>query len=132
VTVSRPAATRCRLWCWSPGYTTLWGTTNIDPSERQKTAALIMSNDVLSVFSPDELREKFDWYCSKLESDFDFGKIEATATIAKLKTKQDQARGVIQIGIIIGGADGFFDDDEKAVVRSAAHAVGIDPAEFDL
>ena len=27
MTVSRPAATRCRLCCWSPGYTTLWGTT---------------------------------------------------------------------------------------------------------
>ncbi|MEV8195471.1 hypothetical protein AB0P13_25780, partial [Rhodococcus pyridinivorans] len=32
VTVSRPAATRCRLWCWSPGYTTLWGTTLLDPA----------------------------------------------------------------------------------------------------
>lgn len=107
---------------------------SIDPSERQKTAALIMSNDVLSVFPPSELREKFDWYCSKLESDFDFdfGKVEATATIAKLKAKQDQARAVIQIGIIIGGADGFFDDHEKAAVRGAAHAVGINPAEFDL
>lgn len=105
---------------------------SIDPSERQKTAALIMSNDVLSVFPPEELREKFDWYCSKLESDFDFGKVEATATIAKLKAKQDQARAVIQIGIIIGGADGLFDDHEKAAVRGAAHAVGIDPAEFDL
>src|SRR3972149_6789398 len=38
---------------------------SIDPSERQKTAALIMSNESLAVFSPDELREQFDWYCSK-------------------------------------------------------------------
>lgn len=105
---------------------------SIDPSERQKTAALIMSNDILAVFPKDELREKFDWYCSKLESDFDFGKVEATATIAKLKSKPDQGRAVIQIGIIIGGADGHFDDHEKAAVRGAAHAVGIDPAEFDL
>ena len=79
---------------------------SIDPSERQKTAALIMSNESLAVFPPDELREQFDWYCSKLSSDYEFGKVEATATIAKLKSKQDQARAVIQIGIIIGGADG--------------------------
>ncbi|MEE2030784.1 tellurite resistance TerB family protein [Rhodococcus chondri] len=105
---------------------------SIDPSERQKTAALIMSNDILAVFPPDELRQKFDWYCSKLESDFDFGKVEATATIGKLKAKPELARAVIQIGIIIGGADGFFDDHEKAAVRSACHAVGISPAEFDL
>ena len=87
---------------------------SIDPSERQKTAALITSNEALTVFPPDELRQKFDWYCSKLQSDFEFGKIEATATIAKLKSKPDQARAVIQIGIIIGGADGYFDDHEKA------------------
>ena len=104
----------------------------IDPSERQKTAALIMSNDTLAVFPPDELREKFDWYCSKLESDFDFGKVEATATIAKLKAKQDQARAVIQIGIIIGGADGHFDEHEKRAVREACNALGIPPADFDL
>jgi tellurite resistance protein TerB len=105
---------------------------SIDAVERQKTAALIMNNEALGVFPPDELRQKFDWFCSKLQSDFDFGKVEATATIAKLKSKQDQARAVIQIGIIIGGADGNFDKDEKTVVRDACFAVGIDPSEFDL
>ncbi|GAA1996051.1 tellurite resistance TerB family protein [Nakamurella flavida] len=105
---------------------------SIDAQERQKTAGLIMSNDVLKVFPPDELRQKFDWYCSKLESDFDFGKVEAIATIGKLRSKPDQARAVIQIGIIIGGADGTFDEHERAAVKQACHAVGIDPAEFDL
>ena len=105
---------------------------SIDASERQKTAGLIMSNDVLSIFPPSELKEKFDFYCNKLSSDYDFGKVEAISTIAKLKSKQDQARAVIQIGIIIGGADGTFDDDEKKAVKEACFAVGISPAEFDL
>ncbi|SDC65399.1 tellurite resistance TerB family protein [Rhodococcus tukisamuensis] len=104
----------------------------IDPAERQKTAALIMGNESLKVFTPDELREKFDWYCDKLQGDFDFGKVEATATIGKLKSKPEQARAVIQIGIIIGGADGNFDEHEKATVKEACFAVGIDPAEFEL
>lgn len=104
----------------------------IDASERQKTAALIMSNDVLAVFPPDELRTKFDFYADRLARDYDFGKVEAVSTIAKLKSKQDQARAVIQIGIIIGGADGTFDDDEKRAVKEACFAVGIAPAEFDL
>lgn len=104
----------------------------VDPSERQKTAALISSNEALKVFPAEELRQKFDWYCDKLAGDFDFGKVEATATIGKLKSKPDQARAVIQIGIIIGGADGNFDDDEKNAVRNACFAVGIDPVEFEL
>lgn len=104
----------------------------IDPEERQKTAALISSNESLKVFPAEELRQKFDWYCDKLAGDFDFGKVEATATIGKLKSKPEQARAVIQIGIIIGGADGHFDDHEKNAVKNACFAVGIDPAEFEL
>jgi tellurite resistance protein TerB len=105
---------------------------SIDASERQKTAGLIMSNDVLSIFPPNELREKFDFYCDKLTKDYDFGKVEAIASISRLKSKPDQARAVIQIGIIIGGSDGDFDNDEKKAVKEACFAVGISPSEFDL
>ena len=105
---------------------------NIDAEERRKVAGLITTNDVLSIFPAGDLRTDFDHFCNKLENDFDFGKVEAIQAIAKLKKKQDQARAIIQIGIIIGGADGNFDNDEKKVVRDACFAVGIDPAEFDL
>jgi tellurite resistance protein TerB len=105
---------------------------SIEASERQKTAALIVNNDVLAVFPPDELRQKFDWYCDKLNKDFDFGKVEAIATIGKLKSKPEQARAVISIGLIIGAADGNFDNDERRAVRDACFAVGIAPADFDL
>ena len=105
---------------------------SIDAVERQKTASLIVSNDVLSVFPPDELRAKFDAYCDKLNRDFNFGKVEVIAAIGKLKKKPEQARAVISIGLIIGGADGTFDKDEQKVVKEACFAVGIDPDEFDL
>lgn len=105
---------------------------HVDADERRKVAALITSNDVLSNFPAADLQQQFGFYCDKLASDYDFGKVEAIQRIAKLKPKPDQARAVIQIGIIIGGADGTFDDDEKRAVREACHAVGIAPAEFDL
>jgi tellurite resistance protein TerB len=104
----------------------------IEPSERQKAAALISSNDVLTICDANELRQKFDWYCDKLNQDFDFGKVEAIATIGKLKSKPEQARAVVSIGIIIGGADGNFDEHERKTVREACFAVGIAPTEFDL
>ena len=105
---------------------------SIDASEKQKTTELITTNDVLSIFHPDDLREIFDGYVSKLESNYDLGKIEATKAISKLKGKPEQARAMIQIGIVIGGADGIFDPYEQAAVRNACNAVGIAPAEFDL
>jgi tellurite resistance protein TerB len=105
---------------------------SVDAAERQKTAALIASNDLLSVFPPDQLRQKFNDYCDKLVRDYDFGKVDAMTAIGKLKSKPEQARAVISIGLIIGGADGNFDADEKKAVTAACHAVGIAPAEFDL
>lgn len=105
---------------------------SINTDERQKTTALIVSNETLKIFPASELKQKFDFYCEKLSQDFDFGKVEAIQAIAKLNKKLDQGRAVIQIGIIIGGADGNFDSDEKKVVKEACHAVGINPAEFDL
>jgi tellurite resistance protein TerB len=104
----------------------------ISADERRKTAGFITSNDVLSIFPASELQERFTHYASKLEADYDFGKVEAIQALSKLKSKPDAARAVIQVGIIIGGADGDFDNDEKQAVREACNAVGIAPAEFDL
>ncbi len=105
---------------------------SIDKSERSKTAAFIINNETLKIFEASDLQTKFNFFCEKLQNDYDFGKIEAIQAISKLKKKPDQARAVIQIGIIIGSADGDFDDDEKAAVKESCFSVGIDPKEFDL
>ena len=105
---------------------------SIDACEKDKTAELIATNEVLSIFDADELRALFDAYVSKLETNYDLGKVELTRIVSKLKGKPDQARAMIQIGIIIGGADGIFDPYEQAAVRNACKAVGLAPAEFGL
>ncbi|PQV62951.1 tellurite resistance protein TerB [Abditibacterium utsteinense] len=105
---------------------------SIDASERAKTAALIANNETLKIFPASELKTKFDFYCDKLTADADFGRIEAIQAITKNKAKADQARAIIQIGIVIGGADGNFDKNEMKAVRDACNAVGIPPSEFDL
>src|SRR4028118_1157421 len=89
----------------------------IDAEERRRVAGLITTNDALSNFAADDLRAKFDGYANKLSADFDFGKVSVIQEIGKVKKKPNEARAVIQIGIIIGGADGDFDDDEKKIGR---------------
>ncbi|GAA0595343.1 tellurite resistance TerB family protein [Actinomadura livida] len=105
---------------------------SVDPAERQRTASLIASNEVLQNFPADDLQRRFNGYVDKLTADFAFGKISVLQDIAKVKKKPAEARAVIQIGIVIGGADGNFDENEKAVVREACLAVGLAPAEFEL
>ncbi|GAA1354770.1 tellurite resistance TerB family protein [Streptomyces beijiangensis] len=105
---------------------------SIDPSERQRVASLIAGNDVLRNFPADDLQTRFNDYCQKLSADFDFGKVGVLQTIGKVSKKPTEARAVIQIGIVIGGADGDFDKAEQGIVREACFALGIAPAEFDL
>ena len=105
---------------------------SIDPSERQRVASLIASNEVLRNFEAGDLQTRFNDYCAKLTTDFDFGKVSVLQTIGRTGKKPVEARAVIQIGIVIGGADGNFDKTEQGVVREACYAVGIAPSEFDL
>ncbi|MFG2926641.1 tellurite resistance TerB family protein [Streptomyces sp. NPDC048305] len=105
---------------------------SIDSAERQKVAQLIMSNEVLQNFPAEDLQRRFEANCDKLTADFDFGKVSALQEVAKARKKPAEARAVIQIGIVIGGADGDFDKDEQAVVREACFALDLPPHEFDL
>ncbi|MGC9497697.1 tellurite resistance TerB family protein [Streptomyces sp. WG7] len=104
----------------------------VDASERQRVAQLIATNEVLQNFPADDLRRRFEANLDKLTADFAFGKVSVLQEIAKAKKKPAEARAVVQIGIVIGGADGDFDKDERAVVREACFALDLPPHEFDL
>ncbi|MEV7422534.1 MULTISPECIES: tellurite resistance TerB family protein [unclassified Streptomyces] len=105
---------------------------SVDPSERQRVAALIANNEVLQNFPAEDLQRRFDDCLNKLAADFAFGKVGLLQEVAKAKKKPAEARAVIQIGIVIGGADGDFDKTEQAVVREACYALDLPPHEFDL
>ncbi|MER8013944.1 tellurite resistance TerB family protein [Streptomyces griseoluteus] len=104
----------------------------VDPSERRRVAQLIAANEVLQNFDAVDLQRRFEDNLGKLTADYDFGKVSVLQEIAKAKKKPAEARAVIQIGIVIGGADGDFDKDEQAVVREACFALDLPPHEFDL
>jgi tellurite resistance protein TerB len=105
---------------------------SIDPAERQRVTTLITTNDVLKNFEASDLEKRFNDYLNKLAVDFQLGKVSLLQDIGKVKKKPTEARAVIQIGIVIGGADGNFDKTEQAVVREACFAVDLTPAEFGL
>ncbi|MFI7358966.1 tellurite resistance TerB family protein [Streptomyces avidinii] len=104
----------------------------IDPSERQRVAQLIATNEVLQNFDAADLQRRFEDNLNKLTADFAFGKVSVMQEIAKAKKKPAEARAVIQIGIVIGGADGDFDKTEQAIVREACYTLDLAPHEFDL
>lgn len=105
---------------------------SIDPSERQRVAQLIATNEVLQNFDAADLQRRFEDNLNKLTADFALGKVSVMQEIAKAKKKPAEARAVIQIGIVIGGADGDFDKTEQAIVREACYTLDLPPHEFDL
>ncbi|MFB7028614.1 MULTISPECIES: tellurite resistance TerB family protein [unclassified Streptomyces] len=104
----------------------------IDASERRRVAQLIATNEVLRNFDALDLQRRFDANLDKLTADFDLGRVGVLQEIAKAKKKPAEARAVVQIGIVIGGADGDFDKTEQAVVREACFTLDLPPHEFDL
>lgn len=104
----------------------------IDSTERKKTAAFISSNDTLAVFDVSQLQQTFNTYCDKLVRDFDFGKVDLLQVVSKLKKTPPQARAAVQVAVIIAGADGDFDNDEKNIIREICRSLDIDPKDFDL
>jgi len=105
---------------------------SVDPAERQRVAQLIATNEVLQNFDSADLQRRFEENVNRLTADFALGKVAVLQEIAKAKKKPAEARAVIQIGIVIGGADGDFDKDEQAIVREACYALDLPPHEFDL
>ena len=105
---------------------------HVDPAERQQMESMILSNDVLQNFPPDQLRQRFNRHVDLLTRNFPQGKTEAMQEIAKAAKKPTEARAVIQTGIVIAGADGYFSQAEQVILREACAALGVSPAEFQL
>ncbi|MEU5523355.1 TerB family tellurite resistance protein [Streptomyces sp. NPDC047860] len=104
----------------------------VDPSERQRVEELIVSNEVLQNFPPDQLRKRFNEHVDRLTANFEQGKARALEDIAKAAKKPVEARAVVQTGMVVAGADGSFDASEQYAVRDACVALGLPPQEFGV
>ncbi|WP_049566960.1 tellurite resistance TerB family protein [Streptomyces sp. SBT349] len=104
----------------------------VDGAERQRVESLIVSNDVLQNFPADSLRQRFNKHVDQLVSNFPVGKGAVMQEIAKVQKKPTEARAVIQTGIVIAGADGYFSQVEQQVIREVCGTLGIAPSEFNL
>ncbi|GEC07609.1 hypothetical protein SSP24_52640 [Streptomyces spinoverrucosus] len=105
---------------------------HVDPTERQHVESLILSNDVLQNFPPEQLRQRFNQHVDRLAFDFPQGKTQVMQEIAKAAKKPAEARAVVQTGFVIAGADGYVAPAEEQVLREACSVLGLSPQEFGL
>ncbi|MDT9691431.1 tellurite resistance TerB family protein [Streptomyces sp. P9(2023)] len=105
---------------------------SVDPAERQHVESLILQNDVLRNFPPEQLQQRFNKHVDRLTSNFQQGKAEALQEIAKAAKKPVEAKAVVQIGFVIAGADGYMAPAEEQVLREACTTLGMSPQVFGL
>ncbi|QIB48897.1 tellurite resistance TerB family protein [Streptomyces aureoverticillatus] len=104
----------------------------VDPAERQHVESLILQNDVLQNFPPEQLRQRFNKHVDQLSFNFQQGKAGVMQEIAKAAKKPTEARAVVQTGFVVAGADGYVAPAEEQVLREACAALGVSPQEFGL
>ncbi|WP_405162363.1 TerB family tellurite resistance protein [Nocardia sp. NBC_01499] len=75
---------------------------------------------------------RFEDNCDRLTSDPAFGRAHVLQQIGKAASKPTEADAVIRIGIMIGNADGNFDESEIAAVRAACQTLRLNPQDFGL
>jgi tellurite resistance protein TerB len=105
---------------------------HVDGAERQRMESLIVSNEVLQNFPADQLRQRFNRHVDQLASDFPYGKSVALQEVGKVVKKPAEARAVVQTGIVIAGADGYFAQSEQFVIREVCELLGLPPHEFGI
>lgn len=104
----------------------------IDAEERQKLAKFISMHQTMKLFAPTDVVKYVNKYVDLFEFDNAMGMQEVLKTVAKLANKEDQARTMVLLACAIGGADGDFDDTEKAVVRKVCTAACLNARDFNL
>lgn len=105
---------------------------SVDPAERRHVESLILQNDVLKNFPPDQLQQRFNKHVDQLTFNFQQGKTEAMQEVAKAAKKPTEAKAVVQTGFVVAGADGYIAPAEEQVLREACAALGVSPQEFGL
>lgn len=104
----------------------------ITSDEKRKMIGVIENTDELKHFDMGDVIAFFESIVKKFEFDVEIGRAEALKIIGRIKGKEEQARMLVRVACIIGGADGNFDDDEKAVGRMIAVDLGLNPGDFEL
>lgn len=99
----------------------------IEKAEKQKTAKIIQTNDMLKCFEPATLGQKFEEFCGMATDDIK--RLTALGFINKLKGKPE-ADTVMRVAVLIAKSDGDFEPAEKDVVKELAEMLGLPAEQF--
>lgn len=104
---------------------------NISSEEKKKLCDYVSVSEDLKCFSTDEVIAAFRKIADTYDFDPAIGRAEALKKVGKLRGKEDQARLLVRVAVIIAMSDGNFDESEKKVVRELCAELNLPSADFD-
>lgn len=105
---------------------------DLGEAEKTKIIEAIKKNPKLQTANVGDLIKKFQGFVDELKADPTFGRINLEENITKVKDDLSCARQLIAIAIMVGNADGTFDDKEQKAASTIAKLLGQDPTDFAL
>lgn len=103
----------------------------VTQDEKAKMLGFLRTSPLTAVYGMNDVVNLFDENVKRFDFDVDSGRIEALRIISKLKGKPE-ASMLVRTCIVIGKADGDFDQNERRAVGEIARELGLNPADFDL
>lgn len=101
-----------------------------DCSSEEKQKAIKGLQMKMPHFDQSETQKSFMKNAESMEFDVAMGTDDLLKKLGNAQA--EEANFLILLGAAVGGADGDFDDQEKAVLAKAARKMGLDPKEYDL
>lgn len=104
---------------------------NCDDSELATMTALIMNDDTLSGFNPDEIEKEIERHSKNFKLNQMVGELNVKKCVNVLGG-QDQKEMTIAMALAVAGADGNVDKSEVNVIKKFAQTMGVSTREFGI
>lgn len=78
------------------------------------------------------VRSQFAAYCDGLSREPEAAKAGIREAISKLQGRTEEARAVVQIGVLVSRADGVLEMSDETVIRQINEFLGLSPGEINL
>jgi len=102
------------------------------PAEKSRMLDLIGKTKEIDAFDTGDALNEFDRISELYYFDYVDGEAHAMRHLVRLRGRQDAARVVAKSCIVIGFADGEFNQDERGALRRICRLMDLDPSELDL
>jgi len=103
---------------------------DISGDEKTKLLGFLKNSALTKAYSTDQVIKTFTDHADRFSFDADVGRSEALRIISKQRANVETARAIARLCVMIGKADGEFDQNERNAATQIVNELGLNPSEF--